>query len=70
MFHLFLFVSLFVTQSEVRLIDHHGDISVQKLPQICTLHIVKMGKSGIDIEMIKSDIFKIFSLKSYAVDSY
>ena len=23
---------------------HHGNISVQKLPKICTLHIVKMGE--------------------------
>ena len=39
---------------------HHRIISVQKLPHICTLHIVKMGKSGGDIQMIKNDIFMIF----------
>ena len=25
-------------------LSHHGNISVQKLPQICTFHIVKMGE--------------------------
>ena len=25
-------------------VSNHGNISVQKLPQICTSHIVKMGE--------------------------
>ena len=32
------------------LTSHHGNISVQKLPQICTEHIVKWGKSGVGIK--------------------
>ena len=33
---------------------HHGNVSVQKLPQISILHIVKWGKSGVGLKMIKS----------------
>ena len=34
------------------------------------MHSTKTGKSGVNIEMIKSDIFQDFSLKSYVVDIY
>ena len=46
---------------------HHGNTSVQKLPQISTLHLVKWGKSGVGIKMIKSGNFHYFSIKSYVV---
>ena len=52
------------------MISQYGNISVQKLPPICSLlHVVKWGKSGIEIEMIKSDNFVDFSMKSYVVIS-
>ena len=47
---------------------HHGNISVQKLPQICTQHIVKRGKSGVDLKKkIKSGNF---SIKLYVMAIY
>ena len=33
-------------------LTHHGNISVHKLPHICTLHIVKMGEIWVSIELI------------------
>ena len=45
-------------------------ITEQKLPQICTLHIVKMGEIWVGIKLIKGDNFHYFFIKSYVVDVY
>ena len=59
-----------IANSMSEVTNHHGNISVQMLPQICTLHIVKWGKSGVDIKMTKNDEFQNFSIKSDVVDVY
>ena len=57
--------------SHPRVLFHYGNISVQKLPPDLHLTYSKNGrKSGVDIEIIKSDIFQNFSFKSNVVDIY
>ena len=46
---------------------YHGNVSVQKLLQICTLDTVKIGRYGVGIKLIKRDTFHYFSMKSYVL---
>ena len=58
-----MFVRLFLSVINIGSIredkSHYGNISVQKGPRISTLHIVKRGKLGIGLKIIRN-IFSIF----------
>ena len=54
----------------IDLVIHYRNISAQKLPQICTLHIAKLGESGIGIILIERDIFHFYSRIPYVVDVF
>ena len=50
-----IFVKTIVIQ-----LKHDGSMSVQKWPLVCTIHIEKMGGSGVEIKVIKMISFNIF----------
>ena len=51
-------------------LDIMGTSPYKSYPRFAPYIKKKRGNSGVDIEMIKSDIDQDFSLKSYVVDIY
>ena len=48
--------------------DHRGNITVQKLPQICTKHLVEMEKSGGDSNRLP--LLKLANSQFFPLDPF